>query len=213
MKLKFNMHDYAFMNQLVFLPGASGSQGFWQPLRAALTEYPDQQVIAYPGFDGVAPNVAIQNLYDLQELVNRQIQDDSILIAQSMGGVLAVGLALKHPQKIKGLVLLATSGGLNLKTFHCADWRTDYHEHFKTAPDWFVQDQTEFSRIQLESLDIPILLIWGDHDPLSTVQLGQYLAGIFKNAKLHIIQGGDHFFANSHANQVAMLIQDYLEQL
>jgi len=201
------------MNKLVFLPGASGSQHFWQPLKAALTEYPDQQVIAYPSFDGVAPNLAIQNLYDLQEFVKEKIEDDSILIAQSMGGVLAVGLALNHPQKVKGLVLLATSGGLNLQSFHCADWRTDYHEHFKKAPDWFVQDQTEFSRIQLESLDIPILLIWGDHDPLSTVQLGQYLAGIFKNAKLHIIQGGDHFFANTHADQVAMLIQDYLEQL
>ena len=201
------------MNKLVFLPGASGSQHFWQPLKAALTEYPDQQVIAYPGFDGVAPNLAIQNLHDLQEFVKNQIEDDSILIAQSMGGVLAVGLALKHPQKIKGLVLLATSGGLDLKTFHCADWRTDYRELFKTMPDWFEQDQTEFSRVQLASLDVPILLIWGDHDPLSTVQLGQYLAGIFKNAKLHIIQGGDHFFANSHANQVAMLIQDYLEQL
>ena len=201
------------MTKLVFLPGASGSQHFWQPLRAALTEYTDQQVIAYPSFDGVAPNLAIQNLHDLQEFVEKQIEDDSILIAQSMGGVLAVGLVLKHPQKVKGLVLLATSGGLNLQSFHCADWRTDYRELFKTMPDWFEQDQTEFSRIQLESLDIPILLIWGDHDPLSTVQLGQYLAGIFKNAKLHIIQGGDHFFANSHANQVAMLIQDYLEQL
>lgn len=201
------------MNKLVFLPGASGSQHFWQPLKAALTEYPDQQVIAYPSFDGVAPNLAIQNLHDLQEFVEKQIEDDSILIAQSMGGVLAVGLALKHPQKVKGLVLLATSGGLDLKTFHCADWRTDYRKLFKTMPDWFEQDQTEFSRLQLESLDIPILLIWGDHDPLSTVQLGQYLARIFKNAKLHIIQGGDHFFANSHANQVAMLIQDYLEQL
>lgn len=201
------------MNKLVFLPGASGSQHFWQPLRAALTEYTDQQVIAYPSFDGVAPNLAIQNLHDLQEFVKKQIEDDSILIAQSMGGVLAIGLALKHPQKVKGLVLLATSGGLNLKTFHCADWRTDYRELFKTAPDWFEQDQTEFSRLQLASLDVPILLIWGDHDPLSTVQLGQYLAGIFKNAKLHIIKGGDHFFASTHADQVAMLIQDYLEQL
>ena len=201
------------MNKLVFLPGASGSQHFWQPLKAALTEYSDQQVIAYPSFDGVAPNLAIQNLHDLQEFVEKQIEDDSILIAQSMGGVLAVGLALNHPQKVKGLVLLATSGGLNLKTFHCADWRTDYRELFKTAPDWFEQDQTEFSRLQLASLDVPILLIWGDHDPLSTVQLGQYLAGIFKNAKLHIIKGGDHFFASTHADQVAMLIQDYLEQL
>jgi len=201
------------MNQLVFLPGASGSRDFWQPLLAHLKTDQSTKILAYPGFDGVEPDSTIQNLHDLQEFITEQIGDDSILVAQSMGGVLAVAIALHHPQKVKGLVLLATSGGLNLQSFHCADWRTDYHEHFKTAPDWFVQDQTEFSRIQLESLDIPILLIWGDHDPLSTVQLGQYLAGIFKNAKLHIIQGGDHFFANSHANQVAMLIQDYLEQL
>ena len=103
------------MNKLVFLPGASGSQHFWQPLKAALTEHTHQQAIAYPGFDGVAPNLAIQNLYELHEFVKEKIENDSILIAQSMGGVLAIGLALKHPQKVKGLVLLATSGGLNLK--------------------------------------------------------------------------------------------------
>ncbi|WP_216933963.1 MULTISPECIES: alpha/beta fold hydrolase [unclassified Acinetobacter] len=200
------------MNTLVFLPGASGIQHFWQPLRAALTEYTDQQVIAYPGFDGGAPNLAIQNLYDLQGFVKEQVKDDSILIAQSMGGVLAVGLALKHPQKVKGLVLLATSGGLNLKSFHCADWRTDYREQFQAAPDWFVQDQTEFNPDQLASLEVPVLLIWGDHDPLSTVQVGQYLEKNFKNAKLHIIKGGDHFFANTHADQVSVQIQDFLEQ-
>ncbi|NLZ86636.1 MAG: alpha/beta hydrolase, partial [Gammaproteobacteria bacterium] len=49
--------------------------------------------------------------------------------------------------------------------------------------------------------------------PLSTIQVGQYLGKIFKHAKLHIIQGGNHFFANTHADQVAALIQDYLEQL
>ncbi|MGE8539041.1 MAG: alpha/beta fold hydrolase [Acinetobacter sp.] len=200
------------MNRLVFLPGASGSQHFWQPLRVILAEYTNQQVIAYPGFDGVTPDSAIQNLDDLQEFVKEKIEDDSILIAQSMGGILAIGLALCHPQKVKGLVLLATSGGLNLSGFNCADWRTDYREQFKIVPDWFLQDHTEFNLVQLSRVEIPILLIWGECDPLSTIQVGQYLAGIFKNAKLHMIRAGDHFFASTHADQVAVLIQDYLEQ-
>lgn len=52
-------------------------------------------------------------------------------------GVLAVGIALHHPQKVKGLVLLATSGGVDLSQFGCADWRIDYREQFKDVPDWF----------------------------------------------------------------------------
>ncbi|MDM1781480.1 alpha/beta hydrolase [Acinetobacter indicus] len=201
------------MNQLVFLPGASGSQGFWQPLAAYLAPGQAYQILAYPGFDGIAPNSAIHNLHDLQAYLNQQIGSDSILVAQSMGGVLALGLALNHPEKVKGLVLLATSGGLNVQQFGCADWRTGYREQFKAVPDWFLEDQTEFSPEQLASLEIPILLIWGDQDSLSTVQLGQYLEQIFRSATLHILQGGDHFFTASQPAQVAALIDTYLERI
>ena len=201
------------MNQLVFLPGASGSQGFWQPVLAHLKTDQLSNILAYPGFDGTDPNSAIQNLHDLQEFIAEQIEDDSILIAQSMGGVLATGVALDHPEKVKGLVLLATSGGLNLRQFGCADWRTDYREKFKAVPDWFLQDQTVFDLEQLASLDVPVLLIWGDHDPLSTVQVGQYLEQSLKHAELHIIKGGAHFFATTHPTKVAALIEAYLESL
>ena len=201
------------MNQLVFLSGASGSQDFWQPLLAHLKTDQSTRILAYPGFDGVEPNSTIQNLHDLQEFITEQIEDDSILVAQSMGGILAVGLALEHPEKVKGLVLLATSGGLDLSQFGCADWRTNYREQFKAVPDWFLQDQTVFSLEQLSSLEIPVLLIWGDQDSLSTVQVGQCLMQNLKHANLHIIQGGDHFFTATHPVQVAELIEAWLESI
>ncbi|UNW07610.1 alpha/beta hydrolase [Acinetobacter variabilis] len=80
------------MNQLVFLPGASGSQGFWQPLLAHLKTDQSTKILTYPGFDGVEPNSTIQNLHDLQELITEQIEDDSILVAQSMGEFLQLEL-------------------------------------------------------------------------------------------------------------------------
>ena len=119
------------------LPGASGSRDFWQPLLAHLKTDQSTKILAYPGFDGVEPDSTIQNLHDLQEFITEQIEDDSILVAQSMGGVLAVAIALHHPQKVKGLVLLATSGGLDLSQFGYGDWRIDYREQFKDVPDWF----------------------------------------------------------------------------
>jgi Predicted hydrolases or acyltransferases (alpha/beta hydrolase superfamily) len=137
------------------------------------------KILAYPGFDGVEPNSTIQNLHDLQELITEQIEDDSILVAQSMGGVLAVGLALEHPEKVKGLVLLATSGGVDLSQFSCADWRIDYREQFKDVPDWFLQDQTVFGLKQLSSLEIPILLIWGDQDCFKYRSGGEMLKAKF----------------------------------
>lgn len=200
------------MNPLVFLPGASGSRNFWQPLIGYLK--PEHyQVVAYPGFDGLAPKPEIQSLADLQHYLSAQIADDSILIAQSMGGVLAVGLALSQPEKVKALVLIATSGGLNLQPYGCTDWRTDYREQYQHVPDWFVTDQTEFSAEQLAQIKVPVLLLWGDQDPLSTIAVGEYLAEVFETARLHVIQGGDHLFASSHAEQVGQHIQPFLKQL
>jgi pimeloyl-ACP methyl ester carboxylesterase len=40
------------------------------------------------------------------------VADGSDVVAQSMRGVVAVGLALTHQRKIRRLVLVATSGGL-----------------------------------------------------------------------------------------------------
>jgi pimeloyl-ACP methyl ester carboxylesterase len=199
------------MNQLVFLPGASGSRNFWQPLITSL-QPEHYQILAYPGFDGVGAHADLRNLGELQQYLSGQIADDSILIAQSMGAVLAVGLALSQPEKIKALVLMATSGGLNLQSFGCADWRTNYCEQYHQVPDWFLTDQTEFSAAQLAQIKVPVLLLWGDQDPLSHVAVGQYLSEVFENAQLHVIQGGDHLFAVSHAEQVSDLVQSFLQQ-
>lgn len=59
------------MHKLVFLPGASGSQQFWQPLMARLPASARKTVIAYPGFDGVEADASIQSLADLKTRVVR----------------------------------------------------------------------------------------------------------------------------------------------
>ena len=51
----------AHMKKLIFLPGASGSVDFWQPLIDLLPTQHEKQIIAYPGFGGYAKNQDIQN--------------------------------------------------------------------------------------------------------------------------------------------------------
>ena len=195
--------------QLVFLPGASGSTSFWNPLIRHLNTPYTHKIIAYPGFADTPSDPEIQCFDDLQHYVLNQIEAPSILIAQSMGGIFAIAAALQKPDLVKGLVLIATSGGIDLKPFHVLDWRQAYQQQYINYPDWFVQTAINYEKL-LSQIQLNILLLWGDSDLISPVAVGEYLQRHLKHAHLKVIQGGDHSLAKTHADQVAHYIDEYL---
>lgn len=54
------------------------------------------------------------------------------LVAQLMGGIVAILMALKRPTLIENLVLVGTSDGINMAQFNDEEWRADY---FKKLPE------------------------------------------------------------------------------
>ena len=195
---------------LIFLPGASGNTAFWQPVIQLLQD-DSTTVVAYPSFGGYADDVDVQSFESLQAYVLNQIQQPSVVVAQSMGGIFAVQAALQKPDQVQALVLVATSGGIDLSPFQVADWREDYQQSF-TVPDWFVQHQSDLTG-SLERIQCPVLLIWGDADPISPVAVGQALRRQIPHAELHIVSQGQHDLAYVHAEHVAQLIQNFLVKL
>lgn len=193
---------------MIFLPGASGNTEFWQPVIKRLPQEYEKVAIAYPSFGGHPDHVAVQSFQSLQDYVLEHISEPSIVIAQSMGGIFAVQAALQKPQHIKALVLVATSGGIDLTCFDVADWREDYQQTF-SVPDWFVQHQSYLDDL-LDQVTCPVLLIWGDADPISPVAVGQYLHSKIVNSELYIIENGQHDLAEVYSDQVAELIQNFL---
>ena len=168
-------------------------------------------VVAYPSFGDYPDDVDVQNFEDLQDYVLNQIQQSSVVGAQSMGGIFAVQAALQKPEQVQALVLVATSGGIDLSFFQVADWREDYQQSF-TVPDWFVQHQSDLTD-SLERIQCPVLLIWGDVDPISPVAVGQSLHRQIPHAELHIVSQGQHDLAYVHAEHVTQLIQNFLAKL
>ena len=168
-------------------------------------------VVAYPSFGGYPDDVDVQSFEGLQAYVLNQTQQPSVVIVQSMGGIFAVQAALKKPEQVLALVLVATSGGIDLSPFQVADWREDYQQSF-TVPDWFVQHQSDLTS-SLERIQCPVLLIWGDADPISPVAVGQALHRQIPHAELHIVSQGQHDLAYVHAAHVAQLIQNFLTKL
>ena len=195
---------------LIFLAGASGNTQFWNPLIEQLPNNYTKQVIAYPGFHGAAAHPDIHSFDDLSNYVVAQIQQPSILIAQSMGGIFAIAATLQKTDLIKGLILIATSGGINLERFKVQDWRQLYRQEYLESPDWFVTTKVDYEEF-LSTIEIETLLIWGDQDPVSPIEVGQYLNQILKKSKLYIVEGGDHGLAKQDADEVAIQINAYLK--
>ena len=202
------------MPQLFFLPGASGNTAFFNPLIEKIEKLPWQsavKIVAYPEFNHQPAHPQVYDFASLQAYVLANISDDCIIIAQSMGGIFAVAAALQYPEKVKGLVLAATSGGMDLSGFQVQDWRQDYQASDSNYPDWFVAAKANYTA-DFAKINMPILLLWGDQDPISPLAVGEFLQQQFPHAVLKIVHGGDHLFLETHADQAAEHIADYLEQ-
>src|SRR5215216_4992740 len=97
--------------RLVWLPGAGGESTFWRPVYDAL-QYPGEQILFdWPGFGRNPPRSDVSNADDLYRLIEAYIDRPVDIVAQSMGGLFAVRAALDHPNFVRRLVLVATSGG------------------------------------------------------------------------------------------------------
>ena len=199
------------MAHLVFLPGAGGSASFWRPVAEKLADLGAVHVFGWPGFGDVPADASIRSLDDLFHwLVKRLAPGPSHVVAQSMGGVLAVHLALNHPDRVASLVLVATSGGVDVARLGAADWRPEYVASLPLLPKWFVEDQTDFTE-RLPQIRAPTLLLGSDADAVSPLSIAKFLAERIPRARLAIVRGGGHAFAQERADEVASLIRSHLE--
>jgi len=178
--------------RLLFLPGASGDTSFWRPLEQRLACRAERLHLGWPGFGDTPPRPGVEGFDDLLALVLEPLDRPCALIAQSMGGVLA-----------------ATSGGLPMAELGATDWRAGFRTSLSHLPDWFATETTDLSGL-LAEVAAPTLLLWGDADPFSPVAAGERLALLLPDARLHVINGGDHDLGLHHAGRLAPLIDAHL---
>jgi pimeloyl-ACP methyl ester carboxylesterase len=198
------------MSSVVFFPGASGAGDFWSPVSKLLPEEWPTKLLDWPGAGAVPVAPGIGGYADLVGLAADGVADGSDVVAQSMGGVVAIGLALARPRKIRRLVLVATSGGLDVGGLGGGDWRGEYRAEFPEAAAWVTDEAPDYSA-QLASIEIPVALIWGDADPVSPVAVGESLEQLLPMSQLHVVAGGTHALAREQPDQVATLIRSHLD--
>ena len=175
---------------LVFLPGAAGLASFWQPVADRLGHLGPAHCLGYPGFGGLPRDPGIGSLDALFGwVVARLPPGASHVIAQSMGGVIAVRLALERPERVARLVLVATSGGVDVARLGASEWRHEYRAARPDAPPWFVDDRTDLTA-RLPELRASTLLVWSDSDPISPPSVARFLAARIPGARVATVAGG-----------------------
>lgn len=196
-------------SKLLFLPGALGRTELWVPVANRLAHPAKKIHFGWPGFGSTPPEPKVNAIDDLVAKVVAEIDQPTALIAQSMGGVIAIRAALEKPGLVTHLILSVTSGGIDMKGFGAQDWRPSFHEANPLLPRWFSTYQEDLTP-RLPGLRTPTLLLWGDADPISPVGVGQRLASLLPHAKLHTFSGGEHDLASALAPDIAPLIDAHL---
>ncbi len=197
--------------RLLFLPGAGADPNFWRPVGERLPAHWDKVYLGWPGLGDQPAQPGVEGLEGALGLVDAQMEGGPVdLLAQSMGGLVAMLTVLRHPAKVRRIVLSVTSGGLDMEAFGAADWRETYRRSHPQAADWITTVRTDLAA-QLPTVLQPTLLLWGDADPISPVAAGERLRDLLPDARLHVAAGGGHDVVHVRAAEVAPLIQAHLE--
>lgn len=197
------------VEQLLFLPGAGGSALFWQPVADQLSANWRTRRVNWPGLGNEPPVASVRSMSDLVQLCLEEISGPTCVIAQSMGGIVAARLALAEPALVRKLVLVCCSAGVDMQAFGARDWRPAYIEEYPSAETWIL-DPSAAPAIPFERIEIPTLLVWGESDPFSPVEVGRNLQQRIRSATLRVMPGGGHYIAQSHPDLLAKLIKDHV---
>jgi poly(3-hydroxyoctanoate) depolymerase len=196
---------------LVFFPGAGGGVANLRPIAERLAHRRTAIICEYPGLGGVAPDPSLHTLADLQRYLLASLPERFDLVTMSMGGVLALRIALEQPARVRKLVLMATSGGVNVAALGGVEWRDTFRQVQPEAPSWFVEDRTDVTP-ELGRISQPTLLIYGDADLIAPVPVGRLLLENLPNARLEVVPDADHDLEINYPDLIASFIEAHLRK-
>jgi pimeloyl-ACP methyl ester carboxylesterase len=178
----------------------------WRPIAERLAGRREPILVDYPGSGAAAADPAVESLSDLARVVLAALPARCDLVALSMGCVLALGLAVEHPERIRRLVLVAAAGGVDVGGLGGIDWRGSFRRSRPQAPQWFVDDHTDLTD-RLGSVVAPTLLVFGDRDLVAPVAVGKFLLERLPSARLEVVAGATHDLEEEQPDLLASLIE------
>src|SRR5262245_39420609 len=197
------------MTDVLLVPGAAGSAAFWDPIVERLPAEWRVQAIDLPGLGSVPAKPDVNGYDDLADYVARTIAAPTMVVAQSMGAFIALQLALRYPQLVTHLVLVAATGGIDVASHGAANWRAAYAAAYPHAQAWARAPVPDLAG-QLEAISVPVLLIWPTHDILSPLSVAHALKSTIPSTSLVTFESDDHWIIRRFPDESVAAIRSFV---
>jgi pimeloyl-ACP methyl ester carboxylesterase len=166
-------------------------------------------LVDLPGLGSVPARPDVSSYHDLVDFVATVITSPTVLVAQSMGGFIALQLALRYPDRVTHLVLAAVTGGVDMSVHRAADWRAEYAASHPQARPW-ARDQVPDLTDRLHAIAVPVLLLWPARDPLSPLSVASTLASRMADVSLVTFDSDDHWAVIEQPDETALTIERFV---
>ena len=210
--------------RVVLLHAMPIDERMWEPQLGALGEH----------------EVVTPNLYDLggssiddwAEKLLEQNDEDLAVVGASIGGYVALAMARRTPERIKGVMLVGSraaddpperkaareealrtldEGGLeawapNAPAPPPAERTVDEVKRAIVA----LRDRRDHSDVA-RSFDGPLWVVVGDNDPFTPLEEARQIAAEAKNGRLEVFEDTGHFPSRDHPERFNELLLEFLE--
>lgn len=207
--MRLHRHAHHAAPTLVLIHGLSSSHRVWQRNLAALAR--DYQVLTVQLFgwrSGWRFDVSEQatTLADAIADERRPVA----MIGHSLGALVAMQLAMDHPDLVRRLVVMdvpalppAASWPQRLSGLTRPSVLADARSlgvvtrTVLSSNPWQLMSATlAAARTDLgavaPAIEVPTLIVWGEHDGIVPLEIGQRLTALMPNSRLEIIEGAAH---------------------
>lgn len=213
------------MADILILHGWGSSAKNWGRVKELLEKRGDRVFVPdLPGFgESPAPEKpwAIDDYVDwVKQHIDQNLTGQLYLIGHSFGGATAIKYAIKYPQGVQKLILVAASYrrrktvrrltlSITAKCFKVFSF-LPFYNLFRRAFYKFIVGKSDYPHaagvmketylkiIQedltgiVSSVKIPTLIIWGEKDSATPIENALLLNKSIKNSEVAIIENGDH---------------------
>ena len=227
--------------KLIFIHGSGGCKEVWQ---YQTSHFSQADAVALPGHPCGQPCTSVDSYAEwLRGYILDNGHIDVVLAGHSLGGAIAQLYALKHPEDLKGLILIGSGARLRVGTMYlemieqAKSNRSIFEDFFHKSyefiepglrgvlqrkalegdPAVLLNDMLCCDRFDImhrvHEIRLPTLAICGSEDIMTPPKYTKYLASKIEGARAVIIESGTHMVFAEQPGAVNQAIQDFLNSL
>lgn len=222
----------------IFIHGAGGGTATWHEQEP---RFEGCVVLALPGHPAGTAYHSVAANAEWTARAIREIPGPNVLVGHSMGGAIALQLAVDHPGLVSGVVVVASGPQLFVPDTALELARSDFAaecERILRKGWWEPDDETiaaEAALIaevgqetlladytacrgfnitdRLGEVRVPVLVVAGERDGLTPPSVAERLAEGLQQAILAVVPDAGHWVMKEHAAAVDLLIAGFLARL